>query len=87
MLTELAGKRGIPVAAITDSPLVPVARIADMNLIIGSEKTPMISSVLGLTAVVEALLSAVTVRPGLSAIIRDNLNTYEEGLSPRIFIG
>ncbi len=87
VLTELAGKRGIPVAAITDSPLVPVARIADMNLIIGSEKTPMISSVLGLTAVVEALLSAVTVRPGLSAIIRDNLNTYEEGLSPRIFIG
>lgn len=87
VLTELAVKRGIPVAAITDSLLAPVARIADMALIIGSEKMPMTSSVLGLTAVMEALLSALTARPGLSEIIRANLNTYEEGLSPRIFIG
>lgn len=86
VLTELAMKRGIPIAAITDSHLAPVARIANMAVVIGSEKLPMISSVLSLTAIVEALLSALTVRPGLSEIIRTNLNAYEEGLSPRIFI-
>ena len=86
-LAELAMNRGTPVAVITDSPLAPVARIANMALIIGSEKMPMVPSVLGLTAVVEGLLSALVAQPGLGEIIRTNLNTCEEVLSPHIFVG
>ena len=40
-----------------------------------------------ITAVVEGILSALTVQPGLSELIRTNLNAYEKVLSSHIFIG
>lgn len=86
ILTELASERNIPIAVVTDNPLAPAARLADMILKVDSRSTTIASSVLGLTAVMEAIISALTVRPGINETIRSNLKESENWVPARIFI-
>ena len=85
-LTELAARRNIPIAVVTDSPLAAVARLATMTLEVTAESTTIISSVLGLTALMEAIISALSARPELSERIRLNLNEFENWVPARIFV-
>lgn len=85
-LTELAAQRNIPVVVITDNALSPAARLASITMEVSLERSTIISSVLGLTALVEALLSALSSRPEAGETIRKNLNQYEDALSPRVLI-
>ena len=44
------------------------------------------SSVLGLTALMEAIISALAADPGQSEMIRSNLKEFENWVPPRIFV-
>ena len=86
ILAELARERKIPIVAVTDHSLSPTARLADMILEVSAESTTIVSSVLGLTALMEAIISALAARPGQSEMIRSNLKEFENWVPPRIFV-
>jgi DNA-binding MurR/RpiR family transcriptional regulator len=58
-IATFAKERKIPVVAICDSPLSPIARLADVSFIVESESNTYVQSYTAAIAVVTALITAV----------------------------
>ncbi|MEO3386964.1 MurR/RpiR family transcriptional regulator [Mesorhizobium sp. CAU 1741] len=68
-LTKLAKQDGVSVVGITDGPLTPIARSADIVLVATNDSPAHIPSPIGLIAVAQALASLVLARAGDGALM------------------
>lgn len=61
---QLAAARGVPVLALTDSPLSPLARLATQSLLFDTASPAFFHSMTGAQALAEALMQAVAEQGG-----------------------
>ncbi|NLG86732.1 MAG: MurR/RpiR family transcriptional regulator [Firmicutes bacterium] len=82
-ITEIAKKHGTNILALTDSPVSPVARLADVALLIPANFSSFQISTLGAMAVAEALLTAVAQRVPEQA--EQRLRIFEADIAKYVF--
>ena len=82
-VTELGKKHGANILAITDSPVSPVARLADVALLVTANFSSFQISTLGAMAVAEALLSTVAQRIPEQA--EQRLRVFEADIAKYVF--
>jgi DNA-binding MurR/RpiR family transcriptional regulator len=69
-MTELARRRGVPVVALTDSALSPIARNARLVCTFAAESNSFFQSMTGALALTEALIVAVAMQGGRTVLTR-----------------
>ncbi len=67
--TQLAHDAGVPIVALTDSPLSPLARLAQHTLLFDAASPSFFHSMAGAQALAETLVAAVAARGG-EAVVR-----------------
>ena len=82
-ITELGKKHGAHILALTDSPVSPVARLADVALVMPADFSSFQISTLGAMAVAEALLATVAQRIPEEA--EQRLKVFEDEMAGYIF--
>ncbi|HHV07471.1 MAG TPA: MurR/RpiR family transcriptional regulator [Firmicutes bacterium] len=82
-VTELGKKHGANIIAITDSPVSPIAQLADVALLVPADFSSFQISTLGAMAVAEALLT--TVAQKIPEQAEQRLRTFEANIAKYVF--